>query len=78
MPALGLLALLLALLAPRSAALAHPLDVFLQATYITVAPKQIAVELDLTPGVLVAPNILSPARSQRRPANLGRRGAGLR
>lgn len=55
---LGLLALLLTPLAPPSAALAHPLDVYLQATYITVAPTQVVVELDLTPGVLVAPNIL--------------------
>jgi nickel/cobalt transporter (NicO) family protein len=55
---LGLIALLLALLAPPLAALAHPLDVYLQATYITVAPTQIVVELDLSPGVLVAPQIL--------------------
>jgi nickel/cobalt exporter len=55
---LGLLALLLALPAPPQAALAHPLDVYLQATYITVAPTQIVVELDLSPGVLVAPQIL--------------------
>src|SRR3954470_5095772 len=41
------------------AALAHPLDVYLQATYITVAPTQIVVELDLTPGVLVAPQALA-------------------
>src|SRR3954447_18778433 len=40
------------------AALAHPLDVYLQATYITVAPAQIVVELDLSPGVLVAPQVL--------------------
>ena len=35
---LGLSALLLAWLAPPRPALAHPLDVYLQATYITVAP----------------------------------------
>src|SRR6476619_5921795 len=40
------------------AALAHPLDQYLQATYITVAPAQIVVELDLSPGVLVAPQVL--------------------
>jgi nickel/cobalt transporter (NicO) family protein len=40
-------------------ALAHPLDEYLQATYITVAPTQIVVELNLTPGVLIAPQILS-------------------
>jgi ABC-type nickel/cobalt efflux system permease component RcnA len=55
---LGLLALLLGLLAPPLAALAHPADVYLQATYITVAPAQLVVELDLSPGVLVAPQIL--------------------
>lgn len=55
---LGLIALLLALLAPPAAALAHPLDVYLQATYITVAPTQVIVELDLSPGVLVAPQVL--------------------
>src|SRR5215213_642747 len=55
---LGLIALLLGLLAPPLAALAHPLDVYLQASYITVAPAQILVELDLSPGVLVAPQVL--------------------
>jgi nickel/cobalt transporter (NicO) family protein len=57
-PVLGLLAILLAVLAPPAVALAHPLDVYLQATYITVAPTQIVVELDLTPGMLVAPQVL--------------------
>jgi hypothetical protein len=46
------------LLTPPQAALAHPADVYLQATYITVAPTQIVVELDLSPGVLVAPQVL--------------------
>ena len=55
---LGLLALLLGLLVPPRAALAHPADVYLQASYITVAPAQIVVELDLSPGVLVAPHVL--------------------
>lgn len=53
-----LLTLLLALFAPQ-VALAHPLDVYLQATYITVTPTQLEVELDLSPGVLIAPTILS-------------------
>src|SRR5215213_541670 len=57
-PLLGLIAVLLGLLAPPVAALAHPLDVYLQASYITVAPAQIVVELDLSPGVLVAPQVL--------------------
>jgi ABC-type nickel/cobalt efflux system permease component RcnA len=42
---LGLLAVLLALLMPTRAASAHPLDQYVQATYITVAPAQIVVEL---------------------------------
>lgn len=58
-PLLGLTAVLLALVSPPRAALAHPLDAYLQATYITVAPTQIVVELDLTPGVLVAPQVLA-------------------
>ena len=56
---LGIVALLLALLTPPQAALAHPLDQYLQATYITVAPAQIVIELDLSPGVLVAPEVLA-------------------
>jgi hypothetical protein len=46
------------LLTPPQAALAHPADVYLQAIYITVAPAQIVVELNLSPGVLVAPQVL--------------------
>lgn len=51
--------MMLGVLAPPTAALAHPLDVYLQATYIMVAPTQIGVELDLSPGVLVAPQVLA-------------------
>ena len=54
---LGLLTLLAWLALPQTAS-AHPLDVYLQATYITVAPARIVVELDLSPGVLVAPQVL--------------------
>jgi len=53
------LCLLLCLLAFPAVALAHPLDMLLQITYITVAPTQLVVELDITPGVLVAPKILT-------------------
>ncbi|MCB0171886.1 MAG: hypothetical protein KDJ97_15170 [Anaerolineae bacterium] len=53
-----LLPLLVWLFAFPLQALAHPADVYLQATYITVAPTKIVVELDLTPGVLVAPQVL--------------------
>lgn len=55
---LGLGNALLVTLAQPQAALAHPPDVYLQASYITVAPAQIDVELDLTPGVLVVPQLL--------------------
>lgn len=54
-----LLALLLGVLAPPRAALAHALDEYLLASYITVAPDQILVELKLSPGVLVAPELLA-------------------
>ncbi|MGH2550791.1 MAG: nickel/cobalt transporter, partial [Thermomicrobiales bacterium] len=57
--AVGVLALLISMLTPARSALAHPLDVYLQATYITVAPASIVVELDLTPGVLVAAQALA-------------------
>ena len=57
-PALGLIALLITTLAPPRAVHAHPLDVYLQATYLTLSPSRVAVELDLSPGVLVAPEIL--------------------
>ena len=45
----------LLLAAPASA---HPLDVYLQATYLTVSPTAVTVEMDLSPGVLVAPRVL--------------------
>lgn len=57
-----LTALLLAaatLLLPASPASAHPLDVYLQAMYLTLAPAAVQVELDLSPGVLVAPRVLA-------------------
>ena len=54
----GLMALLLELLLPVRAVFTHPLDVYLQASYITLAPAQVVVELDLSPGVLVVPQIL--------------------
>ena len=57
LPLIGVIALLLAALATDEA-LAHPLDEYPRATYITVAPTQIVVELDLPPGVPVAPRVL--------------------
>jgi nickel/cobalt transporter (NicO) family protein len=62
---LGLIALLIGLLAPPQAALAHPLDVYLQASYITVAPAEIGIELDLSPGVLVVPQMLPQLDTDR-------------
>ncbi len=61
---LGLVALLPLLLtlasfpAPPRVALAHPLDQYLLYSYITVSPTQIVVELDMSPGVLIAPGLL--------------------
>ncbi len=39
-------------------AAAHPADSLVQAAYITVTPQQIRLELDFTPGELVAKNFL--------------------
>jgi nickel/cobalt transporter (NicO) family protein len=46
-------------LLPAGAASAHPLDVYLQGSYVTLAPSAVEVELDLSPGVLVAPRALA-------------------
>src|SRR5690348_16411401 len=54
----GVLLVAAGLLWPTVAA-AHPLDQYLQISYVTVAPRSIDVELDLTPGVLVAPRALT-------------------
>jgi ABC-type nickel/cobalt efflux system permease component RcnA len=51
----GLIGLMLVL---PSVTWAHPLDQYILASYLTVAPEQIVVELDMTPGVLVAPQLL--------------------
>lgn len=53
---------LLATLWPRPAtptALAHPLDEYLQALYVTLGSDRLGLELDLTPGVLVAPQVVA-------------------
>src|SRR3954470_13608677 len=42
--------------APR--ALAHPLDEYLQALYVTLGADGVSIELDLSPGVLVAPQVI--------------------
>ena len=55
LPAVAVISVLL----PASPAAAHPLDEYLQAAYVTPGPASIAVELDLSPGVLVAPSALA-------------------
>jgi nickel/cobalt transporter (NicO) family protein len=49
---------LFTLVAPARPASAHPVDEYLQSSYITVTPTTIDIELDLSPGVLVAPVVL--------------------
>jgi ABC-type nickel/cobalt efflux system permease component RcnA len=56
-----LLALLLATLAQTArpfAAYAHPVDEFLQNTYLSISPDAIDVEVNLTAGVGVAPEVI--------------------
>jgi nickel/cobalt exporter len=51
---------LLAMLIQRPAdAAAHPLDEYLQALYLTVAPGGVTLELDLSPGVLIVPPVIA-------------------
>ena len=40
-------------------AAAHPLDVHLQAAYLSLAPDTITLDLDVSPGILVAPAALA-------------------
>lgn len=54
---LGLIGLLTTAL--PVAAVAHPLDEYVQSTYIDPAPDRVALELNLTPGVLVAPQVVA-------------------
>ena len=51
--------MLLTLVLPARPASAHPLDVYLQASYLTVAASSVEVEIDLSPGVLLAPRLLA-------------------
>jgi nickel/cobalt transporter (NicO) family protein len=53
---IGLVSLLLSL---PALAQAHALDEHLQLTYLTIKPQQVIVELNMTPGVLVAPGIIT-------------------
>jgi hypothetical protein len=54
----GLVALLLAL-AGAAPASAHRLDEYLQAVRVDVRPERVVVELDLTPGASLAPEVLA-------------------
>jgi len=47
------------LILPAGPAAAHSLDAYLQAAYLTLTPSAITVELDLSPGVLIAPGVLT-------------------
>jgi nickel/cobalt transporter (NicO) family protein len=48
----------LVLIFPNSVA-AHPLDEFYQATFITIVPNRITIQIELYTGVLVAPEIMT-------------------
>ena len=56
---LGLICLLMSVLLPAKEASAHPLDEYVQNTYIDPAPDRTTLELNLTPGVLVAPEMIA-------------------
>jgi hypothetical protein len=50
---------LLALLAFPSATFAHLLDEYLQATLVTIAPGDVRLQINLTPGVAIAEQVLA-------------------
>jgi ABC-type nickel/cobalt efflux system permease component RcnA len=56
---LALISLLTSGLLPAKEAAAHPIDEYVQNTYIDPAPDRTALELNLTPGVLVAPQVIA-------------------
>ena len=56
---LGLICLLISVLLPAKEAAAHPLDEYVQNTYIDLASDRTTLELNLTPGVLVAPEVVA-------------------
>ena len=56
---LGLICLLASVLLPAKEASAHPIDEYVQNTYIDPAPDRTTLELNLTPGVLVAPEMVA-------------------
>lgn len=52
------LSLLIALIVPRSASYAHQLDEYVQATLVQIDPSAIRLQINLTPGVEVADEVL--------------------
>src|SRR5882724_9401524 len=54
-----LLGLLLRLFALPTTGLAHRLDEYLQATLVTIEPSEVRLQINLTPGVAVAEQVLS-------------------
>jgi nickel/cobalt transporter (NicO) family protein len=56
---LGLICLLISVLPPAKEAAAHPLDEYVQNTYIDLAPGRTTLELNFTPGVFVAPEVVA-------------------
>ena len=56
---LGLMIWLLAAILPAQEASAHPMDEYVQNTYIDLAPDRTTLQIDLTPGVLVAPEMVT-------------------
>ncbi len=55
---LGTIWLLVATLTAQEAS-AHPIDEYVQNTYIDLAPDTTTLQIDLTPGVLVAPEVVA-------------------
>ena len=55
---LGAIWLLVAAL-PAKEASAHPIDEYVQNTYVDLAPDRTTLQIDLTPGVLVAPEVVA-------------------
>ena len=56
---LGLICPLTSVVLPAKEAAAHPIDEYVQNTYIDPAPDRTTLELNLTPGVLVAPEMIA-------------------
>ena len=59
MRSLRFLGLLLGLFTLPSSSLAHRLDEYLQATLVTIEPGEVRLQINLTPGVAVADQVLS-------------------